>query len=296
VNPSAFDGQADSRSVDTESYCSYNQSVAVAFDPSEGDLLTVDRVAATSGLGVDTIRYYQRLGLLDPPVRHGRRALYSTAHLDRLIEIRQLADEGFSLAQIATLDATSRSDDLGRLAEAAQARSLTRYEVADLAEAARARSLTRYEVADLAGVPESLVSLLCDNGILEPVSQDGAPLFDEGAVSMVRAGLTISAAGVPLDELVALAADHSANVDQVVDRAIALFEDHVKAGTDGSDDALVEVVRSLLPAVTRLVAQHFNRTLVNRALGRVTDGDRRSLADALAAAHADRLEVICRWP
>jgi len=28
----------------------------------------------------------------------------------------------------------------------------------------------------------------------------------------------------------------------------------------------------------------------------VTDGDRRSLADALAAAHADRLEVICRWP
>ena len=279
ANRSTFDGQANSQSVDTESYYSYNQPVAVAFDPAEGDLLTVDRVAATSGLGVDTIRYYQRLGLLDPPVRHGRRALYSTAHLDRLIEIRQLADEGFSLAQIATLDATSRSDDLGRLAEAA-----------------RARSLTRYEVADLAGVPESLVSLLCDNGILEPVSQDGAPLFDEGAVSMVRAGLAISAAGVPLDELVALAADHSANVDQVVDRAIALFEDHVKAGTDGSDDALVEVVRSLLPAVTRLVAQHFNRTLVNRALGRVTDGDRRSLADALAAAHADRLEVICRWP
>ena len=83
---------------------------------------------------------------------------------------------------------------------------------------------------------------------------------------------------------------------QVVDRAIALFEDHVTAGTDGSDDALVEVVRSLLPAVTRLVAQHFNRTLVNRALDRVADGDRRSLADALAAADADRLEVVCRWP
>ena len=97
-------------------------------------------------------------------------------------------------------------------------------------------------------------------------------------------------------ELVSLAADHSANVAQVVDRAIALFEDHVTAGTDGSDDALVEVVRSLLPAVTRLVAQHFNRTLVNRALDRVADGDRRSLADALAAADADRLEVVCRWP
>ena len=253
--------------------------MATATGLPDGDSLTVDRVAAISGLGVDTIRYYQRIGLLESPTRQGRRALYSRAHLERLAEIRQLADEGFSLSQIATLDASSRVGDLGRLAGAT-----------------RSNRLTRREVADLAGVPEGLVSLLCDNGILEPVTIDGEPLFDESAVPMVRAGLAISAAGVPLDELVSLAADHSANVDQVVDRAIALFEDHVTAGTDGSDDALVEVVRSLLPAVTRLVAQHFNRTLVNRALDRVADGDRRSLADALAAADADRLEVVCRWP
>ena len=253
--------------------------MATATGLPDGDPLTVDRVAAISGLGVDTIRYYQRLGLLESPTRQGRRALYSRAHLERLAEIRQLADQGFSLSQIATLDASSRVGDLGRLAGAT-----------------RSNRLTRREVADLAGVPEGLVSLLCDNGILEPVTIDGEPLFDESAVPMVRAGLAISAAGVPLDELVSLAADHSANVDQGVDRAIALFEDHVTAGTDGSDDALVEVVRSLLPAVTRLVAQHFNRTLVNRALDRVADGDRRSLADALAAADADRLEVVCRWP
>jgi DNA-binding transcriptional MerR regulator len=265
--------------MDAESNHSYNHRVATSPGLPEGEHLTVDRVAAISGLGVDTIRYYQRLGLLEAPVRQGRRALYSQAHLERLDEIRHLADEGFSLAQIAALDASSRSGTLGRLADAT-----------------RSNRLTRHEVADLAGVPEGLVSLLCDNGILEPVDHDGEPLFDKGAVQMVRAGLAISAAGVPLDELVSLAADHSANVDQVVDRAIALFEDHVTVGTDGSDDALVEVVRSLLPAVTRLVAQHFNRTLVNRALGRVADGDRRSLADALAAADADRLEVVCRWP
>ena len=151
-------------------------------------------------------------------------------------------------------------------------------------------------MADRAGVPEGLVSLLCDNGILEPVEGEGGPLFDEGAVTMVRAGLAVSAAGVPLDELVSLAADHSANVDQVVDRAIALFENHVKSGTDGSDEALVEVVRSLLPAVTRLVAQHFHRSLVNRALDRVADAERHTLADALMAADAARLEVTCRWP
>ena len=113
---------------------------------------------------------------------------------------------------------------------------------------------------------------------------------------MVRAGLAISAAGVPLDKLVALAADHNANVDEVVDRAITLFEDHVKSGTDGSDEALVEVVRSLLPAVTRLVAQHFHRSLVNRALDRVADAERHTLANALMAADAAQLEVTCRWP
>ncbi|MEC8919469.1 MAG: hypothetical protein VYD63_00505, partial [Actinomycetota bacterium] len=75
-----------------------------------------------------------------------------------------------------------------------------------------------------------------------------------------------------------------------------LFENHVKSGTDGSDEALVEVVRSLLPAVTRLVAQHFHRSLVNRALDRVADAERHTLADALMAADAARLEVTCRWP
>ena len=270
--------------MDTESCHSYNHRMAAATglpggDPLTVEPLTVDRVAAISGLGVDTIRYYQRLGLLEAPARKGRRALYSQAHLERLAEIRHLADEGFSLSQIATLDTSSRSGALGRLADATSS-----------------SRLTRHEVADLACVPEGLVSLLTDNGILEPITVDGETLFDESAVPMVRAGLAISAAGVPLDELVALAADHSANVDQVVDRAIALFEDHITVGTDGSDDALVDVVRSLLPAVTRLVAQHFNRTLVNRALDRVADSDRRTLADALAAADADRLEVICRWP
>ena len=82
----------------------------------------------------------------------------------------------------------------------------------------------------------------------------------------------------------------------MVDRAIALFEEHVK-GTPGaeSDEELTEVVRALLPPVTRLVAQHFHRSLVTRALERVADGDRQALADALVAADAENLVVTCEW-
>ena len=250
--------------------------------------LTVDEVAATAGLGIDTVRYYQRLGLLAAPVRNGRRAVYSDHHVARLAEIRRLAEDGFTLTQIGALSSESSAiaavDELRRLADDALD-----------------RSLSRSEVAEQAGVPEGLVALLVDNGLLAPLTIDPEPRFDEGAVSMVRAGLAVSAAGVPLDELVALAADHGANVDEVVERAVDLFERHIHHGTpatgertDGEQD-LVEVVRSLLPAVTRLVAQHFHRTLVTRARQRAGADAGTGLADALLAADADRLEVDVRW-
>ncbi len=183
---------------------------------SEARTLRVEGLAAEAGTSVDTIRYYQRLRLLDPPRRVGRHAEYTGAHLARLAEIRRLADDGFTLAQIGRLaDTTDDNDGATRLDSLA-------------AEAAIARRLTRAEVAEQAGVPEGLVALLCDNGLLEAVVVDGEQRFDQGAVSMVRAGLAVSAAGVPLDKLVSLATDHAGNVDDIIRRAINLFEEHVK--------------------------------------------------------------------
>ena len=278
-------------SIDSVSIYSYNHPMqSPTTDIHAFDELSVEQVAAAAGLNVDTIRYYQRLGLVDPPDRQGRRAVYQPAHLERLAEIRRLADAGFTLAQIGRL-----ADQPGDASDPAGSGGLGHL----AAEAALARRLTRAEVAEMAGVPEGLVALLCDNGLLETSLVDGEQRFDQSAVSMVRAGLAISAAGVPLDELVTLAADHAGNVDDVVRRAIALFEEHVKDDPDGvtqvADDDLVEVVRALLPAVTRLVAQHFHRSLVSRALERVADGERRSIADALVAADAEHLVVICEW-
>ncbi len=257
-------------SVYTQSLCSYNQ------DMSEARTLRVEGLAAEAGTSVDTIRYYQRLRLLDPPRRVGRHAEYTGAHLARLAEIRRLADDGFTLAQIRSLD-DGPSHTLDRLADEAGT-----------------RSLTRGQVAERAGVPEGLVVLLVDNGLLQPLDRtDPEQRFDEGAVAMVEAGLAISNAGIPLDELVHLATDHASGVDEVVRRAVELFEAHVKADADPDRD-LAEVVRTLLPAVVRLVAQHFHRTLVARARERLGDGDRHALADALVTA--DDLEVRCEWP
>jgi DNA-binding transcriptional MerR regulator len=65
-------------------------------------LLTIGRVAALAEVSPDTIRYYERLGLLPKPLRTpaGYR-LYAGAIVHRLDVIRSAQKFGFSLAEIA---------------------------------------------------------------------------------------------------------------------------------------------------------------------------------------------------
>lgn len=69
-------------------------------DERSSELLTVDELAAATGLTVRTARYYAGLGLLPPPERRGRMAYYSAEHKARLELIRALQDHGFTLAAI----------------------------------------------------------------------------------------------------------------------------------------------------------------------------------------------------
>jgi hypothetical protein len=115
---------------------------------------------------------------------------------------------------------------------------------------------------------------------------------------MARAGLAILEAGFPLQSLLEQAVSHAHNVQQVCDAAIELFDQHVrKSGpAAGNPQAITAIFRELLPRVTRIVALHFQRTLVNRALNRLAGrGDDEVLAAALAAAESGRLEVDVSW-
>ncbi len=48
----------------------------------------VEELAAAGGVSVELLRSYQTKGLLDPPRRDGRVALYDDRHLERLRTIR----------------------------------------------------------------------------------------------------------------------------------------------------------------------------------------------------------------
>lgn len=61
-------------------------------------------LARTTGTKVETIRYYERIGLLPSPARtDGNYRAYASHHLDRLRFIRRGRDLGFSLEEVRTL-------------------------------------------------------------------------------------------------------------------------------------------------------------------------------------------------
>src|SRR5688572_2853709 len=67
------------------------------------DRWRIDDLARETGLTVDTIRYYQREGLLPPAEREGRHRIYGPQHVRRLGRIRDLQGRRFSIAAIRAL-------------------------------------------------------------------------------------------------------------------------------------------------------------------------------------------------
>jgi MerR family mercuric resistance operon transcriptional regulator len=103
---------------------------------------TVGSLAAAAGVGVETIRFYQRKGLLETPARDGGIRRYGSDDLRRLRFIKQAQAAGFTLEQIKELLDLDKSSDRPRARELA--RSRIKALDAKIAELKRARdSLNR---------------------------------------------------------------------------------------------------------------------------------------------------------
>ena len=63
----------------------------------------IDELARVSGVTVRNIRYYQDRGMLPPPSREGRVALYGETHLARLRLITRLLERHYTTANIVEL-------------------------------------------------------------------------------------------------------------------------------------------------------------------------------------------------
>lgn len=101
------------------------------------DELTIGKLAAAADVGVETVRFYQRRGLLATPKRLDGIRRYGTADLDRLRFIRQAQAAGFTLEEIRQLLALDSGED--RAAARAMATKRLAELDARMAELQRAR-------------------------------------------------------------------------------------------------------------------------------------------------------------
>jgi DNA-binding transcriptional MerR regulator len=250
----------------------------------------VEELADRADVSVDTVRFYQKRRLLPPPAREGRVAWYGPEHLERLGRIRDLRRQGLTLALIGRLLHGELDPTDASLAAA----------VAATDGGAAEEFLTLEELAARSGVPEALLEAVAREGLLVARVHDGAPRYTSADAAVVRHGLALLEQGLPLPELLALARTHHDATLAVAERAVELFDAHVREPlrhADLPDDErarrLVEAFRVLLPAVTALVAHHFRRLLLAVAqehLERV--GEEAELA-AVQAESALRFEG---WP
>jgi MerR family transcriptional regulator, mercuric resistance operon regulatory protein len=90
--------------------------------------MTIAKLAKAGGVGVETVRYYQRRGLMTEPERAegpggtGAIRRYSDSDLQRLRFIRSAQTAGFTLTEIGELLALDATEDRSRARQMARER------------------------------------------------------------------------------------------------------------------------------------------------------------------------------
>jgi DNA-binding transcriptional MerR regulator len=122
---------------------------AAGVDEEERDsVLKIGDVAKLSGIGIETLRFYEKSGLLERPARtqSGYR-MYGRDVLDRLAFIKQSQTLGFSLDEIRSIVEDARTGK----SPCDEVREIVRHRLEDLDE--RMREMRRYR-KELAGTLE----------------------------------------------------------------------------------------------------------------------------------------------
>ena len=122
------------------------------------NLLTIGQVARRAGLGIETMRFYERRGLLEEPARKASRyRQYTEEVVARLGFIRRAKELGFSLQEIAELLALREGPDTtcGEVRERAEAK------IADI----------EAKIRDLGGMRKALLKLTASCQGRGPVSE-----------------------------------------------------------------------------------------------------------------------------
>jgi DNA-binding transcriptional MerR regulator len=177
--------------------------------------LTVDELAARVGLTVRNVRAYSARGLLPPPRMAGRTGYYGREHVARLLLVREMLAEGYSLAMIERTLASAPAG--ASSATLALHRALLAPWLPPEPE-----TMTGAELAARAGVAEdpALVDRLVEIGLVERIEDGELRVLDP---ALLTAGLQVVELGVPPDDLIHAQARVNDHVREIAQTYVRVF-------------------------------------------------------------------------
>jgi DNA-binding transcriptional MerR regulator len=239
-------------------------------DRSNGYDLTIEQLAAESGMSVRNIRNHHTRGLLPPPEVRARVGYYNSEHVARLRLILDLQADGFNLAAIERL--LSGSDGLAeRLLGLRQA-------VTTPFEPESAELITAQELAERFGeVDAKDIERVRKLRLLVPLG-DGR--FEVPSPALLAAAEEVLALGIPLSAALVLVERVKRDCDSISRAFTKLFlrelwEPFEQAGQpDDRWDELIEAVNSLRPLASEALLALFKQSMTTQledAFGKVLE-------------------------
>lgn len=226
--------------------------------PPEG--WRIDDLAQRAGITVDTIRYYQREGLLPPGERCGRTNLYGPHHLEQLERIKHLQSRRFSLAAIHALLAEDRQGLVeGIFGEAGGG------------------SYSLDELVERSGIEPGLAAALRASGLLRDPGEYGRDAYDADDLGLLRTMAELARLGLPAKALIEIGRIYAEGIEATQREIVDLF---TTGGTvPWTDDELsafqqlaAQTATEILPRARRLVEYAHHRTIQRLALDAIDRG------------------------
>lgn len=214
----------------------------------------IDDLARTAGLTVDTVRYYQREGLLPPPRREGRHVLYGPEHLARLERVRELQEKRFSLAAIRSLLDADRP------------------ELAEIFGGSEA-AYTFDDLIERSGIDRALAEALGRAQVLRDPHDFGRDSYDHEDLDLCRAVAEVARLGLSPETIVELGRIYTEGVESMQRKVVELFADqaHALGAADrrAFREHYEEQAPNLLPPMQRIVGYVHHRTIQRLALAAI---------------------------
>ncbi len=261
-------------------------SSAARFEEADSpNQLTIEQLAAQSGMSVRNIRAHQARGLLDPPEVRARVGYYGPEHLAQLRLVRELQDDGFNLGGIKRLldDTQGTAERLRRFGEAVSAAATTEPgETLTLEELGKRFRVSAQDAPEVLAEAERL-------GVLVPIGDDR---FRAPSPSLLAIAEEVVGRGISLRSALSILEEIDRHCESVSRSFVELFLHEIWkpfAQADMPAERWPEIERAverLGPVASEAVMAIFQRRLSGQIEGAVEEIARR-LSERAPDAGAD---------